>query len=45
MYNRVLVTKAPNDASKTIRDREFHAALKMMIQFLQVIESMGRCSE
>ena len=45
MYLRVVSTKTPTEQSKTIRDREFHAALKMMIQFLQIIDSMGKCTD
>lgn len=43
MYCRVLATKQVTE--KAVKDKEFHAALKMMIQFLQITQDMGNCSD
>ena len=43
MYKRLLCNKEVTE--KPIKNQEFHAALKMLIQFLLIVKDMASCSD
>ncbi len=43
MYKRLLGKKEVTE--KPIKNQEFHAALKMLIQFLLIVKDMASCSD